>query len=534
MSENKEKSDHTSNASPSDCEEEDYDYDVNGEMDVDNLEEDDEKLFIKDKKTQIEPDSHSSTVVDSDSEENSNSKAESDEKLKAKEANDAESTNEQKSNEETTAAEIEAEKQKELAKSLEETNQVLAELWGNINYGIVLAFLEKFATHLSLNDLTFKNLDCYLSNTRTLNRKLIDLHLKLLKNLPMGKHAKKDKWEYYLAKFVKRFSSADSQLIENGAYLTCKVSVKVKCMKNLLESQFDENPKFKQILAEQITDPNFLREQPLGRDKSGFYYMCYIDKDFSVRLFSYDSAVTDAEKTWKLVSMEVETLKRFVEELNAEPDLVKLRACKRYLQNLAIAEKALKLKQLELEKEANKEADTDMASKEKTEEQSSANVDEKKLPLVEQVKSMEEKVESIETKVESDEIKEENDEIKKEESLEIKNEKETSPKDEPQVKEETENLVEVPKTEVKNEKEAAEENKDEETVQKEGDAVEATEETETPIALRKSTRSSARKAQEIIVKPVVTVTPKKTPSKATLVQPKKDETPVKKTQQRNN
>ena len=353
MSKNKEKLSNVSeNTSDSNCDEDNYDYDVNGEMDVDNLDEDDEKLFLKASKTQIENDSHSSTLVDSESEENSNSKA--------KETNDAKSVNEPKSNESeeaaTAIADIELDKQKE------ETNQVLVELWADINYGIILAFLDKFATHLSLKDLTFKNLESYLSNTRTLNRKLIDLHLKLLKNLPMGKHAKKDKWEYYLAKFVKRFSNTDSQLIENGDYLTCNVKMKVACMKNLLESQFDENVKFKQILAEQITDPNFLREQPLGRDKSGFYYMCYIDKEFSVRLFSYDSAVSDAEKTWKLVSMEVDTLKRFVEALNAEPDLAKLRTSKRYLQNLAKAEKALKVKQLELEKETNKEEGTDIVS----------------------------------------------------------------------------------------------------------------------------------------------------------------------------
>ena len=123
-------------------------------------------------------------------------------------------------------------------------------------------------------------------------------------------------------------------------------------MKNLLETQFDENAKFKQILAEQITDPGFLREQPLGRDKDGLCYMCYIDKEFSIRLFAYDARVSnDAAKTWHLVCMELSALKDFVTKLNEEPALVVLRTCKRYLANLAKQEKLLKQKQKEIEAE---------------------------------------------------------------------------------------------------------------------------------------------------------------------------------------
>ena len=44
----------------------------------------------------------------------------------------------------------------------------------------------------------------------------------------MGKHAKKDKWELYMAKFVRRFSHKDAQLIENNEYLSCDMSAKVK------------------------------------------------------------------------------------------------------------------------------------------------------------------------------------------------------------------------------------------------------------------------------------------------------------------
>ena len=119
-------------------------------------------------------------------------------------------------------------------------------------------------------------------------------------------------------------------------------------MKNLLETQFDENAKFKQILAEQITDPAFLRESPLGRDKDGLSYMCYLDKEFAVRLFAYDTRVSDdAAKSWHLVCMELSALKEFVTKLDQEPALSVLRASKRYLANLAKQEKLLKLKQKE-------------------------------------------------------------------------------------------------------------------------------------------------------------------------------------------
>jgi hypothetical protein len=131
----------------------------------------------------------------------------------------------------------------------------------------------------------------------------------------------------------------------------------VTCLKNLLETQFDENAKFKQILAEQITDPAFLRESPLGRDKDGLSYMCYLDKEFAVRLFAYDTRVSDdAAKSWHLVCMELSALKEFVLKLDQEPALTVLRASKRYLANLAKQEKLLKQKQKDMDAAAAAES----------------------------------------------------------------------------------------------------------------------------------------------------------------------------------
>ena len=249
------------------------------------------------------------------------------------------------------------------------------------------------------------------------------------------------------------------------------------CLKNLLETQFDENAKFKQILAEQITDPSFLREQPLGRDKDGLCYMCYIDKEFSVRLFAYDARISnDAAKTWRLVCMDLNALKEFVIKLNEEPDLSALRTCKRYLANLAKEEKILKQKQKEIE----------TATAEN-------NLTESKTTLVK---------EEVKTKIEETQIKEEEkinasaDEIKGEPETAVKIEI----KPEETVIEKIEELEEN-KQEAKEEPVAEEEVKEKEPVLEEFD---------TPIALRKSTRSSLRRGPEpipLVAKPVVT--PKK-------------------------
>lgn len=198
----------------------DYDYDINDNGNNDD--DDEEKLFVTDAKKPKE--TVSSSTSDDDDEENSNSKTDSDVKV-SKENGDKEPLVKQESDvkddEQTATATL------DLSQSLEEKKQILSQLHENVDYAIILAFLDKFASHLSLKDLTFATLESYFTATKTIPRKLIDLHLKLMKNLPMGKHAKKDKWDYYLAKFVRRFSAKEAQLIEDSAYLTCDVGFKV-------------------------------------------------------------------------------------------------------------------------------------------------------------------------------------------------------------------------------------------------------------------------------------------------------------------
>ena len=488
--------------------EDDYDYDIN--EDVEEEEDlDDDKLFNS--KNTAKSKTPASNTSSSESEAEEEVDDEENSNIESKTPKTEQKTSETPANANPPIAEVTqtpeaAAMELEASQALEEKNKALTQLLNNINYAVVLAFLEKFSIHLAIKEYTFKTLECQLTNAKTLNRKLVDFHLKLIKNLPMGKHAKKDKWEYYLAKFARRFSASDAALIENGTYLTCDVSVIVMCLKNLLESQFDENQKFKQILLEQITDSNFLREQPLGRDKDGFYYMIYMDKEYSVRLFSYDSTVVDAAKTWKIVASELEALREFVGTLDAEPALEKLRKSKRYMQNLARTEKIKREKQKELD------AANGVISEEKTESK-----EETKVELAE------------ETAVKKELEKEAVEEVKEESAEEVKKEYSEEVKAEPEGEVKKESAEEVVKEEsAENVKEEAEEEANT-SLKKEAKKKEPAEKMEedaaefgTPIALRKSTRSSARNRQEIAKTPPVTPQKKAaaqvaTPAKQALV-----------------
>jgi hypothetical protein len=104
--------------------------------------------------------------------------------------------------------------------------------------------------------------------------------------------------------------------------------------------------KFKQILAEQITDLNSLRSVTIGRDKDGVLYWFFIDKEYSIRIFSQNCNDNDC-KSWKLIvkyvannkiniSMilkisiyrELSELKELIQKLSTEPSLITLRSCK--------------------------------------------------------------------------------------------------------------------------------------------------------------------------------------------------------------
>jgi hypothetical protein len=97
----------------------------------------------------------------------------------------------------------------------------------------------------------------------------------------------------------------------------------VVCLQNLLESQFDDNPKLKEKLTE--IDVTSLRSGPTGRDKDGNtywffmvktftcrygvcvcelnheHYYIFKDKEYTVRLFNEKPGDTDAS-SWIVVA----------------------------------------------------------------------------------------------------------------------------------------------------------------------------------------------------------------------------------------
>lgn len=107
--------------------------------------------------------------------------------------NDDEDTQEQQQQEETTEVVPRDDLKDEL-------------LYTDINYGCVLSFYEKFAKLASLKDYPIKLFESHLLESKMLPKKWCDLHLILLKHLAVGRHAKKEKWLFYLEK-VRNFKT---------------------------------------------------------------------------------------------------------------------------------------------------------------------------------------------------------------------------------------------------------------------------------------------------------------------------------------
>jgi hypothetical protein len=180
----------------------------------------------------------------------------------------------------------------------------------NVNYAVVLSFFEKFKPFLTIKDYNFKAFESHLLNSRLITKKLIDLHLYLLKNLNFAKKAKKDCWQTYIIKYLNRYTTLpldDIHFFENNGYPLCSIEFKINLIKHLLESQFDDNQKFKQTLADNINDPTLLRTVPFGRDKDGCYYYFFMDNEFTIRLFTLETIEKTVGKhkqdqeIWKII-----------------------------------------------------------------------------------------------------------------------------------------------------------------------------------------------------------------------------------------
>lgn len=110
---------------------------------------------------------------------------------------------------------------------------------------------------------------------------LIDLHVKLLRKLKFSVNV--ERWERSLAKFCYSYSMNDAWELERFAYKLLKLPTRLRILKNLLETQFDSNVKFKG--AVNVLNSGKLRKQPLGSDKMGNVYWRTLDSDCNIRIY---------------------------------------------------------------------------------------------------------------------------------------------------------------------------------------------------------------------------------------------------------
>lgn len=110
---------------------------------------------------------------------------------------------------------------------------------------------------------------------------MIDLHVKLLRKLKFSVNV--ERWERSLSKFCYSYSTNDAWELERFAYKLVKLPVRLRILKNLLETQFDNNPKFK--TAVNLLATSKLRPVALGRDKMGNVYWRTLDAECNIRIY---------------------------------------------------------------------------------------------------------------------------------------------------------------------------------------------------------------------------------------------------------
>ncbi|CAF0842573.1 unnamed protein product [Adineta ricciae] len=176
------------------------------------------------------------------------------------------------------------------------------------NYGLVLCFLDKFRTVLDLPYYPYQLFEDHLVHNQESNPlRLIDFHFVLLKRISLAKNAQREKFNSIIAKFMSRSDPLDSEQLTATGYSQADVNLKIRIIKNLLESQFDSNQTFKAAFIEQSACE--LRSLPLGRDRFGAVYWFFMDNDGFVRLFRED---TDDDRTWTNIAKNRNELENFV------------------------------------------------------------------------------------------------------------------------------------------------------------------------------------------------------------------------------
>ena len=118
-----------------------------------------------------------------------------------------------------------------------------------------------------------------------------------------------DKWEKALVKFAYTYSVSDAWELERFGYRRISLQLKCRLLKNLIESQFDYNEKFKKDINTKTASE--LRKDPLGRDRLGNAYWYQVDEEANLRVYKEDPD----EETWELVARTEGELLNLIEQL---------------------------------------------------------------------------------------------------------------------------------------------------------------------------------------------------------------------------
>ncbi|KAL9927959.1 uncharacterized protein ACN427_003438 isoform 1-T1 [Glossina fuscipes fuscipes] len=162
------------------------------------------------------------------------------------------------------------------------------------DFAMICAFLQKFYKDLCLDLPNFSQLQEWLTRTDEVSCQLRDLHIKLLRKTRKTVHEKS--WESALSKFCFTYSAQDAWEIERFGYKNSSIKVKLRILRELLESQFERNAKFRAKILSFSADS--LRLQPIGRDRLGHAYWVTQDGDCNIRIYQEHLD----EEIWHLVA----------------------------------------------------------------------------------------------------------------------------------------------------------------------------------------------------------------------------------------
>ncbi len=139
-----------------------------------------------------------------------------------------------------------------------------SEVASDPNFAVVCAFVDRFGQNCGVPCPNIGDLQAMIEgSSKEVSHDWIVFQVKLLRKLK--KSVSTDKWERALTKFAHTYSSADGWELERFGYRNSRAPTKVRLLKNLMEAQFDGNPKFKQEINQKSGKE--LRSQPLGTDR---------------------------------------------------------------------------------------------------------------------------------------------------------------------------------------------------------------------------------------------------------------------------